>query len=322
MATFNGGPFLAEQLRSIATQTLLPDELIISDDRSSDDTFDIVASFSKTAPFEVKWLLNPEHLGFKRNFINATSVCRGDIICFCDQDDIWEDSKISTISMHFANSNDWAVTHDCSVFFNDGRQEIASFFNYLEMSGFSPVNNGKGCCLALRRAFVERFGWPAEDVDLSHDHWVCFLTTLIGLRGYIHAPLIRHRIHSQNATGYLLGGRDRIRSTLRRIRIPHLSRSDDIEAFVTRQLARGNIDLFFGALALCRETLTPLEYAKALTMLDAKARILEFPTTPSYAQSVFRALVATRWLLRGDYRCGDGFLGYVQDLYGDRNGAI
>jgi glycosyltransferase involved in cell wall biosynthesis len=95
MCTFNGAAaHLLEQLRSFSNQTRLPDELVICDDGSSDETVAILQKFSSTASFPVNLIVNAENLGFVRNFEKAIGLCTGDIIFCSDQDDIWKASKI------------------------------------------------------------------------------------------------------------------------------------------------------------------------------------------------------------------------------------
>lgn len=100
MCTYNGEKYLREQLQSIASQTLLPDELVICDDRSTDSTTDIIGDFTSSAPFPVRLHINPVNLGaaakgITRNFEQASRLCTGDLIAFCDQDDVWLPRKLA-----------------------------------------------------------------------------------------------------------------------------------------------------------------------------------------------------------------------------------
>lgn len=101
MATYNGERFIREQLDSIAQQTLLPVELVVTDDGSNDSTLAIIDDFAKTAPFEVKIVRNEKQLGFADNFLKAASFCVGDFIAFCDQDDVWMVNKLERCMQAF-----------------------------------------------------------------------------------------------------------------------------------------------------------------------------------------------------------------------------
>ena len=88
LATFNGARFLAEQLASIATQTIVPDEIVVGDDGSSDATLDIIADFAATVPYPVHVERNPTRLGFGLNFLRILGRCAGGVIVLADQDDV------------------------------------------------------------------------------------------------------------------------------------------------------------------------------------------------------------------------------------------
>lgn len=87
LCTHNGSAYLTEQLASIAAQTRLPDELVVCDDRSSDDTPRLLADFAARAPFPVQVVVNSENLGSTAKFAKAISLCQGDFIALSDQAD-------------------------------------------------------------------------------------------------------------------------------------------------------------------------------------------------------------------------------------------
>src|SRR5262249_13539560 len=96
MATYNGQRHIQRQLDSLAAQTHLPAELVVSDDMSSDETLKIVDAFAKTAPFQVRIYQSKTRLGYRANFMRAAGLCQSDLIAFCDQDDYWYPNKIAT----------------------------------------------------------------------------------------------------------------------------------------------------------------------------------------------------------------------------------
>jgi glycosyltransferase involved in cell wall biosynthesis len=101
MATYNGQAFLADQLSSLRNQTRLPEELVICDDGSADTTIDAAHRFAANAPFEVRIERNTVRLGHARNFLKAASLCRGDLVAFCDQDDVWLENKVEASAAVF-----------------------------------------------------------------------------------------------------------------------------------------------------------------------------------------------------------------------------
>ncbi len=94
LITFNGAKYLQEQLDSLAKQTVLPDELVVCDDCSTDATMEILHRFAETAPFSVRIFQNEKNLGWSANFHKAFFLCENEVTFFCDQDDIWLPEKL------------------------------------------------------------------------------------------------------------------------------------------------------------------------------------------------------------------------------------
>ncbi len=119
LATYNGERYLAEQLDSLAGQTLTPAELVIADDGSCDHTTTIIESFRKKAPFPIP-VMSGQHLGYVGNFFRAVKVCRGDVIALCDQDDIWQPEKLS-VCLNYFRHHVTLVMHSAQVIDSFGR---------------------------------------------------------------------------------------------------------------------------------------------------------------------------------------------------------
>lgn len=95
MTTYNGARFVEAQLRSILEQTRQPDEIVICDDGSRDDTVNIIRRIIKTSGTDrIRLIENEQNLGYIRNFYKAISLTKGDYVFLADQDDIWHRDKI------------------------------------------------------------------------------------------------------------------------------------------------------------------------------------------------------------------------------------
>ena len=94
IATLNGQAHLAEQLRSISTQTHKPLEILIGDDGSTDGTMQVIEDFSADTDIPVSVVVNDERLGYGENFMRTATRARGTIIAFADQDDVWLDGRL------------------------------------------------------------------------------------------------------------------------------------------------------------------------------------------------------------------------------------
>ena len=102
MAAYNGGRFIAQQLESLALQTRPPDELVVSDDCSTDHTVEAIEGFARCCPFPVRILRQDRNCGPDANFDRAVAACTGDLIFLCDQDDVWVAEKIARVERAFA----------------------------------------------------------------------------------------------------------------------------------------------------------------------------------------------------------------------------
>jgi len=211
MATYNGSRFIDEQLDSFADQTLLPDELVITDDGSSDETLDIAERFAGTAPFPVRVHRNPAQLGYSRNFEAAVARCKGDIIFLSDQDDVWFPDKLETVCAEF-DKDDRTMAVVNGQIITDGELKHQGVTMLDNVSGLGMTSDGliEGCCTAFRRRWGETLlPIPAEgdalieNRDLSHDKWLNELSILLGVRGFIERPLQYFRRHGDNTTQWI-----------------------------------------------------------------------------------------------------------------------
>ena len=71
LASYNGEAYILDQLKSFTTQSKLPDEIIVSDDCSTDNTVELIKKFATNAPFKIKIYVNESNIGYSRNFNNA-----------------------------------------------------------------------------------------------------------------------------------------------------------------------------------------------------------------------------------------------------------
>jgi glycosyltransferase involved in cell wall biosynthesis len=215
MCTFNGEEFLAEQLASIASQSRLPEELVVCDDRSTDATQSIVEAFGRTAPFPVRVVVNDERLGSTQNFARAISLCKGDLIALSDQDDVWHPDKLSLEERALRSDSVGAVFTNAEV--------VDSELNPLgyrlwESVGFARreqalIRSEKAPQLLLRQDAVTgatlMFRAKYRDAVLPvppgwfHDGWIALVIAALGAITFIPEPLIKYRQHSNNEIGAL-----------------------------------------------------------------------------------------------------------------------
>jgi glycosyltransferase involved in cell wall biosynthesis len=202
IATYNGEKFIKEQLDSILIQLNFDDEIIISDDSSTDRTIEIIESYNEN---RIKLLKNNTFCNPIFNIENALKLVKGDYIFLADQDDIWFATKVQTMLKYFEKYD--MIVSDCVVMDEKGGVIYESFFELNKSkSGFANnlLRNGYiGCCMALKRKVLEKSIPFPKDIPL-HDLWLGFIAEVFFEPIFIKEKLIYYRRH-QNAFSYTGG---------------------------------------------------------------------------------------------------------------------
>ncbi len=214
MCTYNGARFLPQQLESIAAQTRLPDELVISDDCSCDVTADIIRTFARQAAFPVHFTTNHENIGATRNFERTIERCSGEVIALADQDDLWSSAKVRRIADAFAGSDETLAVFSDGELIDEQSNVLPArlwesfLFSRKEQKlfargqGFSilikhPVVTG--ATLAFRSRFRGLF-LPIPS-NHAHDYWISVLLAACGKVEAIPDTLIKYRRHQKQQIG-------------------------------------------------------------------------------------------------------------------------
>jgi glycosyltransferase involved in cell wall biosynthesis len=251
MCTFNGGRYLEEQLRSIASQTQLPCELVVCDDHSTDETGAILKTFQGSAPFPVRIVQNAMRVGSTRNFDQVIGMCRGEFIALCDQDDRWLPQKLERLS-HALLENPFlgGVFSDANLMDGEGRQTGERLFarhkfthakrqNFVSCPTATLLKHDvvTGATLMFRSA-IRRYCSPIPS-SWVHDGWLAWMVALHSRLTLVPEPLIDYRIHAGQQLG-VGGAHTREASENRETRRQHYARvARQFEDLLKRILAEG-----------------------------------------------------------------------------------
>lgn len=220
MCTYNGEKFLGEQLESIFLQTCPPDEIIICDDNSQDNTVQVAKSLLNKWNGSWKLIQNKKNLGFRKNFEQAIQLCQGDIIFLSDQDDVWMPEKIETMVAIFAKHPDVILAfHDAELVDRNLNRLGLSFWDFLD---FKPIyfenfdycqlighNVVQGSACAFRKELVlNACPFPT---DSAHDEWLALVALVLGNIFPLPNRLLKYRQWEANTIG---GRRRSIRDKL------------------------------------------------------------------------------------------------------------
>lgn len=213
MAAYQGMPYIRQQLSSILIQLSPDDEIVISDNGSTDGTMEYLQTEAQKDS-RIRLLSLPAPRGVLPNFQNALQQCRGDIIFLSDQDDIWKPNKMERITTLFAvNPKLLAVQADAELIDMDNKLTAPSFFALRKCGpgvwkNFRK-NTWQGCSMAFRRSLLQA-ALPFPRAIPMHDMWIGILADLAGEVQFLPEVLISYRRHADNQSGDRPAGRGQV----------------------------------------------------------------------------------------------------------------
>lgn len=205
MVTYNGNRYIREQMDSILKNLKEQDEVVVSDDGSTDGTLDILAEYQEKEP-RIRIIEGPRQ-GIKKNVEHALRHCKGEYIFLSDQDDIWTDDKVDKVLQAFKQEQCTLVIHDAQVVGakETEYQEIESFFAFRNAGAGVWKNIVKnsyiGCCMAFKRELLSKVLPIPGDIEM-HDQWIGILNDKCYKASYfLREPLLLYRRHGDNNSG-------------------------------------------------------------------------------------------------------------------------
>jgi cellulose synthase/poly-beta-1,6-N-acetylglucosamine synthase-like glycosyltransferase len=210
----NGEKYLGDQLRSIAAQTQLPDEVVVGDDASTDGSVDIAREVLDGLAADVQILTSRSRLGLATNLARCLERSTGEIVHFADHDDVWHPGKVARISEAFGTSpGAELVFSDGEVVDSNGRPTGRTLWSLV---GFGAAERHQwaerpvgvlsrrtvvtGAAMAARRRLIEA-ALPLPD-NCWHDEWLALCAVLRGTVPLaLPDRLIGYRVHGSNLAG-------------------------------------------------------------------------------------------------------------------------
>jgi len=243
LCTHNGAAFVGEQVQSILAQTSPPDQLVLSDDDSTDLTLTIVRRLvddyrARGGRIDFVVLENHPALGVAQNFAQAIQACSGDLIALCDQDDIWVPGRLEVITRYFADHDDVTLVFgDARLVDDDGRPLGRTLFHSLRVSARErdQVERGIAIHTLIRRNIVTGatavFRRQLADAALPipsgwiHDEWLAMSAAIHGRVAIVPGCLVDYRQHANNQ----IGAEERtLRRSFAKLRQPRTERNRNL----------------------------------------------------------------------------------------------
>lgn len=216
LATYNGEKYIIEQINSILLQLSNNDEIIISDDNSTDNTLSLTRSIGD---HRIKIFINDLGQGYTHNFENAIKKSSGEFIFLCDQDDVWMENKVSTMMSALQRSD--LVVSDALICDGLLNPTLGSHFElHSTRSGFLHnfiMTRYIGACMAFKREILSRvLPFPTNSKLCAHDYWIANVGELYYKVELVDIPLIKYRRHGLNASN---GGEKSKSSLLHKMKV-------------------------------------------------------------------------------------------------------
>lgn len=217
LCTYNGMRHLSAQWASVLAQSRLPDEIVVRDDASTDDTPALLARLAaeaKARGIAVRCIRGECNLGYVANFEAALMAASGDVLLLCDQDDVWHVDKLATLLAEFEQRpNLLLLCSDARRIDADGNVLHRSLFDVLKVSraelrgmhagqGFQVLlrrSLATGATVALRRTLLaDALPFPEGWV---HDEWLAVVAAALGGFDCVERMLVDYRQHEGNQIG-------------------------------------------------------------------------------------------------------------------------
>lgn len=230
LATYNGARYLPAQLDSIFAQQAYFSEILISDDGSKDNTLEVIEQYTNRYPGKIKVV--PKKAGQKgaaSNFSNLLEWSTADYVLLCDQDDVWDEDKINSMTARiraleaqYSAEKPLLVHSDLRVVDDQLRQISGSLFDYQNLDKHSSSltdclcqNSVTGCTVIVNRALI-RMALPVAPQAVMHDWWLALVAAAFGRIEFVDKPYISYRQHASNTLGAKGWGIGRIASMMPR----------------------------------------------------------------------------------------------------------
>ncbi|HWZ04337.1 MAG TPA: glycosyltransferase [Mucilaginibacter sp.] len=204
LCTYNGDRFLKQQLDTIVNQTYKNIEIIVVDDCSTDKTFEIIQDYASRFP-QFKVYQNYQNLGFAGNFEHAMTLCQGELIALCDQDDIWDIQKIelqvTAIKDNVLIYHDSEFIHEDGSSMNKKMSDLMNLYKGNDPLPFLFFNCVSGHSILMKKVLLEQ-ALPLKK-GYFHDWWLAYVATNAGEIDFIPRCLVQYRQHDKSDTNIL-----------------------------------------------------------------------------------------------------------------------
>ncbi|ANQ48430.1 glycosyltransferase [Flammeovirga sp. MY04] len=203
MITYNHEKYIKEAIDGVLKQNCKHDfELVIGDDFSTDDTYNICLDYALKYPDKIRLLESKSNIGVMNNFIRTLNNCSGEYVALCEGDDFWlnPDKLNKQINYLDFNTNCQLSFHKVNAIKNNKLQKDTRFYGFKSIFKFEDLItdwNVNTCSIVFRNNF--KFPEWIKDV-YAGDKFIVYFNLMLGYAKYFNEPMAVYRDHSENIT--------------------------------------------------------------------------------------------------------------------------
>lgn len=219
LSVYDAAHYVGEQLRSVLAQSVLPTQVVVGDDGSTDGSVEVVAALRDDAVargLDITWTVldHSRHLGFRENMRRTLAACTGDVVVVCDHDDVCLPDRLGRVLAWFAeHPQHLMVCTDAVVVDGTGATTAPSMMARRQLSAgeqallrsdraFELLVRrfvAEGTVSAYRRELLEMV--PPCPEAVVYDAWLALLASAMERFGYDERPSVLYRSHGANLSG-------------------------------------------------------------------------------------------------------------------------
>ena len=233
--TYNRCDLLKRAINSVIKQTITPKEIIIVDNGSTDQTYQMVSSLFP----EINYFIEKKRgVSAARN--KGILESKSKWIAFLDSDDAWKPTKLEK-QMEYSvfNQDKYRIIHTDETWYRNKK-----FLNQLKKHKKSGGNIFKNslqlCCISpssvlLKKQIFDDYGLFDENLEVCEDYDMWIRITAKEEVGFLDSPLVlQYGGHSDQLSKKFWGmDRFRIKSLEKNLKNEHFSKSQKINVLDT-----------------------------------------------------------------------------------------
>lgn len=215
LGTYNGKNYIREQLESLLNQTYKDFKIIIYDDCSTDDTYEILKEYQEKYSDKIFVLKNVRNSGNpKHNFINMLINHKDDYIMLCDQDDVWKEDKIELTLQEMksvegiygintpilVHTDLTVVDKNLNLIYKSFKHQMKANYDKTKLNNIIIQNTLTGCTGMINKALSSMI-LEEPEYCVMHDWWILLIASAFGVISHIDNKTILYRQHGKNEVG-------------------------------------------------------------------------------------------------------------------------